>query len=153
MRQIDNMLVKCVYASQVKSLLWEVDGRIVHIEPKVYNYLRAQFPLPSSFDCTCSQHVTIHLQATQIPLISNNATTAHKLQGSTVESLYVPTWNRSLNWPYVMMSRVQTLDGLFLGKPLNPSDDYSVPLSLTQMLNTFVVKASPQPFLYSKLSC
>ena len=153
MRQIDNMLVKCVYASQVKFMLWEVDGKTVHIEPKVYKCLRAQFPLPSSFDDTSSQHVTIHLQATQIPLISNNATTAHKLQGSTIPTLYVPAWNRSTNWPYVMMSRVQTLHGLFLGKPLHPSDDYSVPLSLTQMLNTFAIKASPTPFLYSRLSC
>ena len=78
MRNIDNMLVKCVYASQVESLLWRVDNKIIHIEPKEYYTLKALFPLPLPLQTFESKRVNIHLKAVQVPLISNNATTGHK---------------------------------------------------------------------------
>ena len=151
LRQVDNMTVKCIYASQVQSVLWNVNDKNVEIEPRQYNSLRAQFPLSKDLQESCSQRVTIHLKAVQIPLISNNATTGHKLQGSSVNTLYVPAWSYSTNWPYVVMSRVRKLAGLFLGMPLNPFKDYSVPESLTCMLNTFALKLPNQYFDSSKL--
>jgi hypothetical protein len=72
--------------------------------------------------------------AVQIPLISNDATTGHKLQGSSLDAVCIPSWSCSTNWPCVMLSRVRTLDGLCLGKPLNPSKDCSVPQNLQRML-------------------
>ena len=150
-RRINNMLVNCAYASEVKYLLWKVNNETIQIEPKTYSALRVQFPLPKHIETVDNARFTLHLKATQIPLISNNATTGHKLQGSSVDILYVPSWNYTVNWPYVVMSRVKTLKGLFLGRPLDAKKDYSVPPSLTAMLEALSARASPQHFNYNKL--
>ena len=58
------------------------------------------------------------MQGRQFPIISNSATTGHKLQGATLENLYITTWLYGKNWVYVVLSRVTSLDGLFLKEPL-----------------------------------
>ena len=88
-------------------------------------------------DCTSSKRAEIIIRTTQIPLISNNATTGHKLQGASVDMLYVPSWSYTLNWPYVVLSRVWTLEGLFIGKALNSSKSFEIPEALTRLLHTF----------------
>ena len=55
----------------------------------------------------------------------NHATTGHKLQGKTVKSLVIAEWSRVKNWAYVVISRVKTLDGLFLMKPIPDDIDFS----------------------------
>ncbi len=152
-RSINDMKVKCFFASDVASLMWEVNNKIHLIQPKQYKSIQANFPLPSDLQAsTCTKKATVHLRATQIPLISDNATTGHKLQGASIHNLYVPSWNYDQNWPYVVLSRVRTLKGLFLGKPLDPSKDYSVPQALTRMLDSFRTFLSPSPFNYIKLA-
>ena len=42
----------------------------------------------------------------ELPIISNTAATGHKLQGSSLNKLFVHTWNYSTNWVYVVLSRV-----------------------------------------------
>ena len=54
------------------------------------------------------------MKGTQLPLLVNNATTGHKLQGATINSLFVHCWRYEKNWPYVVLSRVKTLQGIFL---------------------------------------
>jgi hypothetical protein len=46
---------------------------------------------------------------TQFPLNLNDATTAHKLQGSSKNMLIVNDWFYSHGWVYTVLSRVQTL--------------------------------------------
>ena len=41
--------------------------------------------------------------ATQLPVISNQATTRHKLQGASINQLFVNNWNYTTNWPYVVL--------------------------------------------------
>ena len=48
----------------------------------------------------------------------NDATTAHKLQGCSKNNLIVKDWFYSHGWVYTVLSRVRTLSGLFLMKPL-----------------------------------
>ena len=48
----------------------------------------------------------------------NDATTGHKLQGMSVNKLIIVSWSSKENWVYVVLSRVRTLKGLFLLKPL-----------------------------------
>ena len=55
---------------------------------------------------------------TQIPIMMNDATTGHKLQGMSVNKLIIVSWSFKENWVYVVLSRVRTLKGLFLLKPL-----------------------------------
>ena len=54
------------------------------------------------------------MRANQIPIIVNNATTGHKLQGTGVDNLFVHAWSYKRNWPYVILSRVRQRNGLFL---------------------------------------
>ena len=76
--------------------------------------------------------------ATQLPVISNNATTGHKLQGSTKESIFITRFfYETKNWNYVVLSRVRTRKGLFLKEPLDPSQDFTMDDSLVTMLTTF----------------
>jgi hypothetical protein len=55
----------------------------------------------------------------QFPINNDLATTSHKLQGMTKKYLIVASLNYSTaNWIYVVLSRVTTLNGLFLLQPL-----------------------------------
>jgi len=62
----------------------------------------------------------------QFPVMLNTATTGHKLQGQTVDSLLVNDWYYGSNWPYVVLSRTKTRSGLFLRQELDSSKDFSI---------------------------
>ena len=72
--------------------------------------------------CACEfQDVTNDIRSlighaiTQIPVNSNIATTGHKLQGMSKNTLIVNNWDyKFVNWVYVVLSRVRTRKGLFL---------------------------------------
>lgn len=69
----------------------------------------------------------------QLPLIMNDATTGHKLQGMSKDKLVVVDWDfKNANWVYVVLSRVRTRDGLYLLKPLPRDclDKFQVPREL-----------------------
>ena len=61
----------------------------------------------------------------QIPANSNDATTGHKLQGMSKDAIIVSSWPTGglaamfKNWEYVVLSRVRTLSGLYLVKPID----------------------------------
>ena len=59
------------------------------------------------------------------PVICNHATTGHKLQGKSVDQLVIAEWSKVKNWAYVVLSRVRTLKGLFLTKPIPDDIDFS----------------------------
>ena len=48
----------------------------------------------------------VKMKATQLPVISNQATTGHKLQGASINQLFVNNWNYTTNWPYVVLSQL-----------------------------------------------
>ena len=48
----------------------------------------------------------VKMKATQLPVISNQATTRHKLQGASMNQLFVNNWNYTTNWPYVVLSQL-----------------------------------------------
>ena len=68
----------------------------------------------------------------QLPINMNDATTGHKLQGMSKDNLIVASWTFVENWIYVMLSRVRTLKGLYLLKPIpkNQMDKFQVPRDL-----------------------
>ena len=51
-------------------------------------------------------HKMVKMKATQLPVISNQATTGHKLQVASINQLFVNNWNYTTNWPYVVLSRL-----------------------------------------------
>jgi len=61
---------------------------------------------------------------TYLPVVINFATTGHKLQGKSLKSLLVAEWALKVkNWAYVVVSRVEELEGLHLAEPIPPDDD------------------------------
>ena len=58
---------------------------------------------------------------------SNKGTTGHKLQGVSLNRMVVRSWNyRCNNWIYVVLSRLRTLNGLFLCEKLDDTKSFDV---------------------------
>lgn len=60
----------------------------------------------------------------QFPLLLNHATTGHKLQGKSLDTLIIAEWSRLKNWAYVVLSRVRSLAGLYLMTPIPDDIDF-----------------------------
>ena len=71
-----------------------------------------------------------------LPVNLNHATTGHKLQGKSVDEIVIVEWstNNAKKWAYVVISRVRTLDGLFLLKPIPEDIDFQPDEKYTEMM-------------------
>ena len=78
---------------------------------------------------------------TQLPININDATTGHKLQGISKDAVIITSWPKGglfKNLEYTVLSRVRTLDGLFLFKDIDkeklfkPSDELKVSFQHTR---------------------
>jgi hypothetical protein len=73
----------------------------------------------------------------QIPANSNYATASHKLQGISKDAIILSSWLTGSfaamfkNWEYVVLSRVQTLSGLYLVKPRDMDKSFQPSPQLT----------------------
>ena len=86
-------------------------------------------------------------KATQLPMISRNAKTGHKLQGSGVPFLFVHNWSYVTNWVYVMLSRIQTQKGLYARNTLSTDmSKYELPRAYTTFIHKLREKT---PTLYT----
>ena len=74
----------------------------------------------------------VRCNMTQFPVNLNNATTEHKLQSMTKDIIIVVSWPKGetfCNWEYIALSRVCSLQGLYLFEPIDmnksfePSDE------------------------------
>ena len=75
------------------------------------------------------------MKSVQVPVIINNATTGHKLQGSGVDCLFVHSWSYVTNWVYKMLSHVRMCSGLFARQKLSRDlSKYAVPKTLQIMI-------------------
>ena len=104
------------------------------IEPKDFHF-KAKFPSRLA----SRKQETVQMKATQIPFIVNDATTGFKLQGASVPNVVVTELSpKTKNWIYVLLSRVRTMDGLFLQEKI-PSDleHYKLDSRLTDMMSHF----------------
>ena len=101
----------------------DVNSPVFLLEPKTKQTFRAKVPYPDSFQVGGQTSTRLlYMRGTQLPILCNNATTGHKLQGATIETLFVHAWSNVRNWTYVVLSRVKTLNGLFLRNKLDVRD-------------------------------
>ena len=78
------------------------------------------------------------MKGKQFPIISNSATTGHKLQGCTLAELAVFEQFYKQNWMYVVLSRVRTMKGLYLAEPLaHDLDKYAMSAKMKDMIADF----------------
>jgi hypothetical protein len=138
-----------VRATQVSHIVLQhsndrIQPRTFSLKPKKYS-LKAKILKPRALQVGGSNHEVLQMKATQLPVLINNATTGHKLQGSGVDSLFVHNWSYVTNWVYVMLSRVRTHAGLFCRKELSKDlQKYAVPKALKQMLQNLPAAAPPK---------
>ena len=141
-----NIPIKAVYASQVLSLdLLHTNQKIIPqtflVKPKEW-YFNANILKPRALQVKDNDHETLKMKATQLPVISNHATTGHKLQGTSVDELFIHSWSYTMNWPYIVLSRLRTSEGLFVRKKLDANlSKYEVPQKLRTMIQWLKRKA------------
>ena len=141
-----NIPVKAVYASQVLSLELfhtnqKIDPQTFLVKPKE-RYFNANILKPRTLQVKDDDRETLKMKATQLPVISNHATTGHKLQGASVDELFVRSWSYTTNWPSVVLSRLRTSEGLFIRKKLDANlSKYEVPQKIRTMIQWLKRKA------------
>jgi hypothetical protein len=151
----NNISIRMVYASDVNYIKCKhsnsnIIQSIFTIKPKMNNF-KVKISLPQHLENMHNIAQTYTMRAMQIPIIINNATTGHKLQGSRVEKLFVHSWHYRKNWPYVVLSRVKQFSGLYLRKKLDSNlNKYKLPKDLTTMSNYFKNQA-PEESEYNTL--
>ena len=134
--QLDNgTAIQACFASQVRYLVLEhenedITPRRFHLESDVFSF-GTRLCLGLDIDC-------VKMKGRQFPLVSNSCTTGHKLQGCTVLSILVNDWYYGANWAYVVLSRVKTMMGLIMRKPLSTDlKKYAKPKAMRDMIQRF----------------
>ena len=138
----NEVLVAAVLASQVERVVLQHCNSRVHpasfcVQPREYRF-SANMIKPRILQMKPDERESVHMKGVQLPLLLNNATTGHKLQGSGVDTLFIHGWSKVTNWVYVMLSRVKTQAGLFCRKPLlYDKSEFKVPEALQQLMQKF----------------
>jgi hypothetical protein len=144
---VDGIELDCVFASQVSHPLLKQHGTghqsTFKLEPKKHSFT-ANCPKPEALRTGRSKTEKIKMSAIMFPLISNNATTGHKLQGASKDAIYIACFaHGARNWPHVALSRARTRKGLFLREPLDPSEHFESDPNLDAMTSRFRTLKAP----------
>lgn len=144
---VDGFWVNSVKMSDVESIQCKFDG----------GFRSGMFTLkPKTQTCTIQMPCTLvpgrdrmpaTVKMTQLPVLINNATTGHKLQGKTLDMLFISHWNNAQNWSYVVLSRVRTLLGLYLRSPIPNHYVFTPPPAMIAMLLQFEENIRPWDFV------
>ena len=111
METAGGVVVKGVWASQVERL--RLHHQVPDIEPQEFDlmpqqqYFVADWPIPRSLRLPGASKTTekVPMKGTQLQIVRNSATTVFKLQGKTVQSIFVYEWSSIVNYAYVVLSR------------------------------------------------
>jgi hypothetical protein len=151
--QLDGYYVRCASVSQIQSIKLKVmDGiarrsedRVVYLESATITG-KAQFPLPLFGNIEKNtQRIQRGIRMTQFPVCCANARTIHKLQGRSIENLFVSSWDYTDNWIYVALSRVRTLKGLFLRIPLDHGRCRGMSTKVREFMEIMRERYPPEP--------
>jgi hypothetical protein len=127
--------IRAYYASQILSLT--VRHEINDITPETFEVACKTFAFCATITLD-DQKQSVLMKGNQFPLISNSATTGHKLQGCTLLELAIFEQFYGQNWMYVFLSLVRTMKGLYLAVPLSEDlSKYAMPDKMKEMIAGF----------------
>jgi len=141
---IDGYFVRTIDATKVDYLLCKIDGSNKPFKVRA-DHVSCKIDFPIQLIPGEKTRKIVRATINRFPLLVNHATTGHKLQGQTKTSVCISDWHYGANWPYVVLSRVTTLKGLFMLKPLRTDHDFSHDNRLIRMLNRMRQK-TPAPY-------
>jgi hypothetical protein len=114
--QLKLRTIHVYFASQVQHV--SVRHEKEDILPNVFDVTAKNWTFTVEMDDDYEKN-TVHMKGSQFPIISNSATTGHKLQGYTALFLLVLQWFYHVNWAYTVLSHVRTMAGLYMMRPLS----------------------------------
>ena len=106
--------------AKVDGTVWvEVDGETHEVDPVIWEKYKYRYDPETK---TLSKDVVGEFE--QFPLRLAWAVTVHKSQGQTYDAAIIDLGNRAFTagQTYVALSRITSLDGLYLSRPLRPED-------------------------------
>lgn len=123
----------------------EVDGEVHEVEPAIWEKYKYSY---SAATKQLSRDIVAEFQ--QFPLRLAWAVTIHKSQGKTYDRAIVDLGQRAFapGQTYVALSRITELDGLYLTRPLRPSDvivDENVRRFMSQVAPIAGIEAATAP--------
>ena len=146
---LDPTTVTGVFAHDV--LFIDLEHKDTTIHPQVFSVeaqdhtVQAKIPVGPDRRLSTKQREDVGMKMHQFPVISDHATTVHKLQGCTVDAIFIHSWNYAKNWVYVALSRVKTRQGLFLNERLSTDlSKYKISDDLKKMLSYFERTFTPE---------
>lgn len=110
--------VSAVFASQVDYLLVRHENEDVVPQEFKLEAKKVSFKTAIQGSLFDSSEQKLSMQGKQFPVVSNVATTGHKLQGCTMDEILINDWMMQQNWAYVVLSRVQTMKGVNIREKL-----------------------------------
>jgi hypothetical protein len=140
----DGCSIRAYFASQVQHV--SVRHEKEDILPNVFNITAENWSFKVEMEDDYHKNI-VHMKGCQFPVISNSATTGHKLQGYTALFLLVLSWTYHVNWAYTVLSRVRTMAGLFMMQPLSRClKKYEMPREMKNMLAAFRTRLPMRTF-------
>ena len=142
----EGYVINTIYADQIEYMICARERKkdtdpfeYFKIEPEEKS-VKITFP-------TLGNYKVKGIHMTQFGINDNIATTVHKLQGVSLDNLIIHSWNYAIkNWVYVVLSRVKTLKGLVLCKPLDIDRDYSCDQKLLDWENNLRIEKEKKLF-------
>ena len=133
--QVNGYTVNCIDCNYVSHLLLMLpDETLFELRP-MYRHCIVEFPMQLVEGAPPVVIPGVQINFLQLPILANHATTVHKLQGRTVDSLFINDFNYKGNWVYVALSRLRSLDKLFLRRKLDRTQDLTPNGEIEAMLS------------------
>jgi hypothetical protein len=130
--------IRAYFVSQIQSMT--LRHEMADITPQEFQVLPESFSFRARVNVD-DKMLNVQMKGTQFPIISNGVTTGHKLQGCSLDELAVFEHFYGQNWMYVVLSRVRTMKGLFLARPLSEDlSKYAMADAMKQMIGSFQEK-------------